>query len=75
MKIADKLLELLRKRGSAWEDEEQDLRDVATRSGIADVDPEPLSQISGEGIDLERDVRAHNDIEEQRERMRRVPRR
>ena len=76
MKIADKLLELLRKRGTAWEDDgdldreiNEDLRNVATRSGIADVDPEPISHVAGEGIDLDRDVNAHEEIREQRERM------
>jgi hypothetical protein len=73
MKFADRLLELLRKRGAAWEDdgqdEDDDLREVATRSGIADIDPEPLSHVAGEGIDLDRDVNAHEELREQRERM------
>lgn len=76
MKIADKILELLRKRGGAWEDDgdldreiNEDLRNVATRSGIADVDPEPISHVAGEGIDLDRDVNAHEELREQRERM------
>ena len=71
MKIADKLLALLRKRGSAYEDDEHrgTMRDVATRSGIADVDPEPLSQISGEGIDREREGSSHEDHRELRDRM------
>jgi hypothetical protein len=76
MKIADMILELLRKRGGAWEDEgdldreiNEDMRNVATRSGIADVDPEPISQVAGEGIDLDRDVNAHEEIREQRERL------
>jgi hypothetical protein len=72
MKIADRLLEMLRRRGVAREDDEpdaEDLRDIATRSGIADVDPEPLSHTAGEGIDLDRDVEAHEKIREQRERM------
>jgi hypothetical protein len=76
MKIADKILELLRKRGDAWEDDgdldreiNEDMRNVATRSGIADVDPEPISHVAGEGIDLDRDVNAHEEIREQRERM------
>jgi hypothetical protein len=72
MKFADTLLALLRKRGAAWEDDgqdEDDLREVATRSGIADIDPEPLSHVAGEGIDLDRDVNAHEELREQRERM------
>jgi len=79
MKFADVLLDLLRKRGSAWEDDgdldkeiDNDMRDVATRSGIADVDPEPLSHVAGEGIDLDRDVNAQKDIKEQREKMRSI---
>ncbi|HTL35491.1 MAG TPA: hypothetical protein VL326_20325 [Kofleriaceae bacterium] len=80
MKFADVLLDLLRKRGSAWEDDgdldrqiDADMRDVATKSGIADVDPEPLSHIAGEGIDLDRDVNAQKDIKEQREKLRAIP--
>lgn len=47
----------------------ENLVDVATQSGIADVDPVPLSQVAGEGIDPTRDVKAHEDIHELRERM------
>jgi hypothetical protein len=79
MKFADVLLDLLRKHGSAWEDDgdlekqiNDDMRDVATRSGIADVDPEPLSHVAGEGIDLDRDVSAQKDIKEQREKLRSI---
>jgi hypothetical protein len=43
--------------------------DVATESGIADVDPEPLSQVSGEGIDPVLDTRAHDEIRELRDRL------
>ena len=77
MKIADKLLDLLRRHGVAREDDApdaDDLREIATRSGIADVDPEPLSQVAGEGIDLDRDVDAHETIREQRERLPDPPR-
>jgi len=38
-------------------------------TGIADVDPVPLSHVAGEGIDLDRDVEAHRDILEQRDRL------
>lgn len=38
-------------------------------TGIADVDPVPLTQVAGEGIDLDRDVQAHTEIAEQRERL------
>lgn len=47
----------------------ENLVDVATKSGIADVDPEPLSHVAGEGIDPTRDVKAHEDIREVRERL------
>lgn len=45
------------------------LVDVATQSGIANVDPEPLSQVAGEGIDPVRDVAAQNELAALRERM------
>lgn len=47
----------------------EDLVAVATESGIADVDPEPISHVAGEGIDLDRDVAAHEEIPEQRARL------
>lgn len=47
----------------------ENLVDVATRSGIADVDPVPLSNVAGEGIDPVRDVAAHDDIIDLRERL------
>jgi hypothetical protein len=46
-----------------------DLRAIATESGIANVDPEPLSHVAGEGIDLDRDVAAHREIADLRERL------
>lgn len=42
---------------------------VATESGIADVDPVPLSNVAGEGIDLERDVAAHTELRDLRDRL------
>jgi hypothetical protein len=48
---------------------EPDLAAVATESGIANVDPVPLSQIAGEGIDLDRDIAAHQEIPELHERL------
>jgi hypothetical protein len=48
---------------------DDDLRAIATESGIADVDPEPISHVAGEGIDLERDVAAHREITDLRERL------
>jgi len=38
-------------------------------AGIANVDPEPLSQVAGEGIDLDRDIAAHETFAEQGERL------
>ena len=46
-----------------------DLRDVAMHSGIADVDPQNLSHVAGEGIDLDLDTAAHDVLVEVRERM------
>jgi hypothetical protein len=37
--------------------------------GIADVDPQPLAQTAGEGIDLDAVQAAHDDIVEQREKL------
>ncbi|MBA3396881.1 MAG: hypothetical protein H0T89_29900 [Deltaproteobacteria bacterium] len=42
---------------------------IATESGLADVDPGPLSHVAGEGIDLDADRRAQTSVREQRERM------
>jgi hypothetical protein len=50
----------------------KDLAVIASESGIANVDPEPISHVAGEGIDLEGDVRAHEEIAEQRDRLPRV---
>ncbi len=33
--------------------------------GIADVDPEPLTQVAGEGIDPDANDAAHSDVAEQ----------
>ncbi len=46
-----------------------DLIEVATTSGMTDVDPEPLSHVAGEGIDLERDLEAHDSIKDLRDRL------
>ncbi len=43
--------------------------EFVTDAGIADVDPEPLSHVAGEGIDPDRDVAAQSEIKEQRARM------
>jgi hypothetical protein len=48
---------------------DDDLRAIATESGIANVDPEPISHVAGEGIDLDRDVAAHREIADLRERL------
>jgi hypothetical protein len=42
---------------------------IATTSGIADVDPEPLAQTAGEGIPLEPVEAAHVELGELRERL------
>lgn len=47
----------------------EDMRAVATASGLANVDPVPLSQVAGEGIDLDGDVAAHQEIADLRERL------
>lgn len=49
--------------------ENENLVDVATKSGIADVDPEPLSHVAGEGIDLDGDVKAHSELRDLRDRL------
>lgn len=48
---------------------DDDLRAIATESGLANVDPEPISHVAGEGIDLDGDLAAHREIAEQRERL------
>lgn len=47
---------------------------LATEAGIADVDPQPLSHVAGEGIDLDADVQAQTSVRDQRERLRKTPR-
>jgi len=47
----------------------ENLVDVAKHSGIADVDPQPMTQIAGEGIDPDADVRAQESVKEQRDRL------
>lgn len=42
---------------------------IATSSGIADVDPEPLAQTAGEGIVPDAVEAAHTEIEELRARL------
>ena len=49
---------------------DEDLRAIATESGLAEVDPEPISHVAGEGIDLDRDVAAHREIADLRQRLR-----
>lgn len=79
MKFFDKISRYLRRQGQPEQPEDdlgvsqseidEDLRVVATRSGIADVDPQPISHVAGEGIDLERDLEAHESIQSVRDRM------
>jgi len=47
----------------------EDVTVIATSSGIADVDPEPLAQTAGEGIALEPNAAAHTEIKALRERL------
>jgi len=42
---------------------------IATSSGIAEVDPEPLAQTAGEGIALDPVEAAHTELEELRARL------
>ena len=37
--------------------------------GLADVDPQPMTQIAGEGIDPEGNEKAHSSVKDQRERL------
>ncbi|HEU4612689.1 MAG TPA: hypothetical protein VFS15_11455 [Kofleriaceae bacterium] len=46
-----------------------DMTAVATESGIANVDPVPLSQVVGEGIDLDGDITAHQEISDLHDRL------
>lgn len=48
---------------------DENLVEIATTSGIAAVDPEPLSHVAGEGIDPVRDLAAHGDIRAVRDRL------
>jgi hypothetical protein len=47
----------------------EDVVVVATSSGMAGVDPEPLAQTVGEGIALDPTEAAHTEIQELRERL------
>ena len=38
-------------------------------AGIAEVDPEPMTQIAGEGIDRDANRAAHEDVAEQRAKL------
>jgi hypothetical protein len=44
-------------------------REAARGAGIAEVDPEPMTQIAGEGIDLDADRRAHREVRALRQRL------
>ena len=37
--------------------------------GIADVDPEPMTQIAGEGIDPDANDKAHTSVKDQRDKL------
>ena len=43
--------------------------EVATRMGISDVDPQPMTQISGEGIDRDANQDAHSALPDQRAKL------
>ncbi len=43
--------------------------EASPHRGIADVDPEPLTQVAGEGIDPEATAAAHTDIAEQNAKL------
>lgn len=47
----------------------EDLGAVAAHSGNADVDPEPISQVAGEAIDLVGDVAAREELVDPRARL------
>lgn len=46
-----------------------DVDEVARHSGIADVDPEPMTQIAGEGIDPDGNEKAQESVKNQRDRL------
>jgi hypothetical protein len=46
-----------------------DVDAVARNSGIADVDPTPMTQIAGEGIDPEDNEKARTSVKDQRDRL------
>lgn len=46
-----------------------DVDAVARHSGLAEVDPEPMTQIAGEGIDPEDNDKAHTSVKDQRDRL------
>ncbi len=48
-------------------DEERDVADMI--AGLADVDPQAMTQISGEGIDVDANAAAHAQIPAQRDRL------
>jgi hypothetical protein len=58
-----KLIAWIRKRPMA------DPREAPDVCGIADVDPVPLAQTAGEGIDADAVARAHEDVIDQREKL------
>jgi hypothetical protein len=66
MEIAEELDELADYQDLA---DVEDLMVVAVTSGIADVDPEALSQVAGEGIDQDANEAAHEDLQDLRERL------
>ncbi|MDB4956770.1 MAG: hypothetical protein JWO36_4339 [Myxococcales bacterium] len=46
-----------------------EIADSVTHAGIADVDPQPLAQVAGEGIDPDAVEAAHHELPDLRERL------
>jgi hypothetical protein len=59
----------LRRRRAARHAPAEAAASAAVGPGIAAVDPEPMTQIAGEGIDLEADAAAHRDTADLRARL------
>lgn len=67
--VLKKLVRFRRGKHAALDEPLGDMVAVATESGLAEVDPQPISHVAGEGIDLDRDVAAHEEIAELRARL------
>lgn len=67
--VLKKLVRIRRGKHGTLDDAAGDMIAVATESGLAEVDPEPISHVAGEGIDLDRDVAAHEELADLRARL------